>query len=337
MIKSSSFAGSIFGVLFGILLVLCSPLAMWFAQSQHTAKDFAHAAPVEATSNTTGYIKFSGAPTFVETDGGSACIESSCIYQKESQQELITTEERICGSSVQNTETQRIIQQNGTQCDDNGANCVPCYDVEKDSWEEQNVVYSLYDITVGSYVVKPTQSTLYLDTKSKTVETGYSTAGNETRSVYDFFPTPTTLMVAGASNGSMVTAGEKTFVLSPFDDAGTYDALRAKDKSAQIMLWIVTFLMLFIGIRMILGPLTWISSQFRFIPIAGSLLSQGSSILVTLAAFIIAIPLWLLLFVLVVLIKLWWLALIILIVLIALAIWRGSTKQTDTPVAAPKT
>lgn len=335
MKKSPNLFQAIFGVFFGILLVIASPMAMWFAQSQHTAKDFQSAQQVEATSASTGYVKFSGAPEFATADGGSACYAQECVYQRESQQELVTKVDLVCGNNVQNTETQRVLRQNGVECDENG-DCVPCYDVERDTWEEQNSITSLYDLKVGDYTVAPTQSTIYLDTREQIVETGYSNVGNETRSVYTYFPLPDQILVAGSSNGSTVTAGEKAFVLSQFDDATTLDKLKARDRTNQIILWIVTFFMLFIGISLILGPLAWVGRQARFIPVIGPMLAKGSGSLIALASLLIAIPLWILIFVLVVLIKAWWLAVIVVLLVAGFLIWKaksGGGKGGQAPAA----
>lgn len=328
MKKAPNLIQSIMGVFIGILLVIASPLAMWFAQSQHTAKDFQSAQVVEATSGATGYVTFSGTPEFATADGGSACYAQECIYQKESQQELITKVELVCGNNVQNTDTQRVLRQNGSECDENG-DCVPCYDVERDTWDEQDVIYDIYDVKVGEFTVAPTQSTIYLDTREQIVETGFSAVGNESRSVYTYFPLPSSLLVAGSSNGSTVTAGEKAFVLSQFDSATTLEKLKARDRANQVILWVVTFFMLFIGISLILGPLSWAGRQLRWVPVIGPMLSKGSGSLIALASFLIAVPLWILIFILVVLIKAWWLALILLLVIIGLVIWKVKNGKKD--------
>ena len=322
MKKSPNIFQSVIGALFGILLVLGSPIAMWAAQSQHSAKDFASARPVESVSSEIGYITFSDAPTYTDSEAGTECLVANCVYQSESQQELITKQDLVCGNNVRNTDTQRILYQDGSECDENG-DCVPCYQVEKDSWDEISDRETTYNVTVGSYDVLPTQSTIFLDTEEQTVETGYSDAGNETRSVYTYFTMPTTLLVAGNSDGTTVRAGEKVHVLSAFDAETTLEKLKARDRTNQIVLWILTFLMIFIGLTLILGPLSWAGRALRFVPVVGPMLSKGSQTLITAAAFLLAIPIWIVLFVLVVLLKLWWLALIFLVLVAMFIGWKA--------------
>ncbi len=84
------------GVFIGVLLVLGSPVALWHAESQHTAQDFKSAMPVEANSRTDGYVVFTGTP---ETNSPLACVEEqkSCLYYLQENQELVTViEEQGC-------------------------------------------------------------------------------------------------------------------------------------------------------------------------------------------------------------------------------------------------
>ncbi len=331
MLRTSNLGGSLLGIGIGILLVIGSPLAMWSAQSQHSAKDFKSAEVTESTDQATGYIKTTGTPQFSAVNGGEDCIEGPCIYQKESQQEFVIKTDLMCGSYIENSSQYKVIRQNGTECDSEG-NCEPCYDVEKSAWEEQNVLYSIYDVNVGQYTVKPTQSTLYLDLEDATVETGYATNGNESRSVYNYFPLPEMLTVAGTSTGTTITSGEKTFVVSQYDQSTTLEKLKARDTAARTTLWVVTFVMLFVGILLILGPIRWLGGHFNLIPIIGPLLSRGTGLLTAIAAFIIAVPLWIVIFTAVVLIKAWWIALIA-IALVALYMFYKSKQYDNKPGA----
>jgi hypothetical protein len=324
MRKSPNIIQSLFGVLIGIALVFGSPLAMWWAQSQHTAEDFASALSVEAESSEAGYITFRGAPSFIDADGGAECQFGDCIYQDESQQELVTTMDLVCGNSVKSTSSMRVLEQNGSECDENG-DCVPCYDVEKDEWEEIVSIESYYDVMVGSYTVSPEGATL-LDTKERTVmeETEYDDFNfeNEKRSVFTYYPLPSNLLVAGYSDGSRVTSGEMVYVLSEFDSTITLQKLEARDSANQKLLWFVTFMMLLIGISLIFGPLAWMGRQMRFVPVIGPMLAKGSSAMIGAASLVLAIPLWIALFVIIVIIKSWWIALILVALILLGILWK---------------
>ncbi|MFC1598040.1 TMEM43 family protein [Patescibacteria group bacterium] len=59
--QEGGFFSSLFGVLIGLALVVVgSPLAAWYSESQHRAEDFGTATQVEATSSETGYIVIEG-------------------------------------------------------------------------------------------------------------------------------------------------------------------------------------------------------------------------------------------------------------------------------------
>ncbi len=334
--KEPGIGQTIAGVGIGILLVLAAPLAMWSAQSQHRAKDFQRATPVDTAGGTTGYVTFSGTPAYADGDGGAACIEGSCLYQKEEQRELVTHTELECGSNIQESATLRILRSNGSECDSDGKNCVPCYDVEKDSWELQKTVVSLYDVTLGAYTVSPSESAIYLDTHEKTMDTGLANSGRPSQSIYTWFPLPTRLLVVGTSDGSHVTTPADTvFVLSAYDAAGTLLKLKQLDKGSMFALFIGTFLMLFVGYGLILGPLSWAGRQLGFIPLIGQMLKGGSKFLVGLAAFLLAIPSWIIIFVLVAVLKFWWLALIVIALGLGFVFWKSKQTPPTTTSTPP--
>lgn len=330
MKKGPNLLQSILGVFIGVILLFAAPVVMWKAQSQHRAKDFQSAHSVNAQSSETGYITISGIPEYKNTPSGEDCIDGECIYQKESQQELVTKEELVCGNNVKNNSSQRILYQDGSECDEDG-NCVPCYQVEKDTWEEQHAVYSLYDVVIGNYTVAITQSGVYLDTETMTIETGFSSAGNETRSVYTYFQKPTTLLVSGHSDGSTIRAGEKTFVISAFDAETTLSKLKSMDRSNQYILWIITYAMIFFGLSMILGPLAWAGRLMRHVPVIGPMLSKGSKSVIGLLALVGAIPIWMIIYLFVVILKLWWVALIAIALIGAWFAWKAMNgKKTSS-------
>lgn len=329
--KEPTLIQTIAGVGIGFLLVLASPLLMWSAQSQHRAKDFKSATVVSTEGGASGYITTMGAPAYVETDGGADCLEGSCLYQKEAEQELVTRTELLCADNVQESATLRILARNGSECDSDGSNCVPCYDVEKDSWETQKTIVSLYDVTLGGYTITPTETAIYLDTSERTIETGVAASGRKSQSVYTWFPLPTRLLVTGDSTGtSIAPPAEKVFVLSAYDVEGTLLKLKDLDRSSMLALFLGTFIALVVGYSLILGPLSWAGRQLGFIPVVGSLLKGGSKFLVLLAAILLAIPSWIIIFLLVTVLKFWWLALLAIILGAGFFLY----KAKSTPPAA---
>ena len=325
MKKGPNMVQSIFGVLIGIVLVFGSPLAMWHAQSQHSAEDFASAESVDANSGAAGYVTFRGEPSYANETDGSECYEANCLWQLESQQELVTVTDLVCGESVTSSSDMRILQQNGSECDEYG-DCVPCYDVEKDEWQEIASIETHYDVVVGGYTVDH-DGAIYLETEEKTVTVESDDLfENPQRSVYTYYTMPSNILVAGYADGQRVTDGELAFVLSSYDATVTLEKLEARDTANQRILWVVTFFMLFIGISLILGPLAWMGRQMKYVPVVGPMLAKGSNSLIGVAAFIIAIPLWLILFVAIVLIKSWWIALILAALAIGFLVWKAKKE-----------
>lgn len=315
---------SVLGMFVGIALVLGSPVAMWSAASQHTAKDFASGTVVAPASNETGYVIVSGTPKYADKKGGEACYRDNCAFQTESRQELVTKTALECGDNVQPSETVRILGQNGVECDDNN-NCVPCYNIERDTWEEQSSVVTTYPVVVGSYTVNPSEKAIYFDTAEDTVDQGISKAtGRKMRSVYKSFVMPSTLLVAGESDGDQIVMPEKlAYVLSSYDQAATLEKLKARDEANKWALRVVAFAMLAAGFAMIFGPLKWLGRQFRVIPVLGPIISEGSGLVIGLVSVVLAIPIWIVLLLLVAVLKTWWLALIVLLTLIAFIVFAS--------------
>ena len=322
MKKGPGLVQSLIGMLIGVAFLIGSPLVMWYAQSQHSADDFTSAISVDAESSEVGYITFRGEPRYVEEGAAADCLVGNCLYQTESQQEQVTVEDLVCGSNVKSTSDMRVLQQNGSECDENG-DCVPCYDVERDEWEERASNTTYHEVQVGSYTVDP-RGAVMLDTESKTLDTGVNEDFNPTRSVYSYFSLPSNLLVAGYSDGSRVTGGgELTYILSQFDPIITLQKLEERDEQNQRLLWIVTFVMLVIGLSLIFGPLQWMGRQMRFVPVVGPMLSKGSTGLLGFAALLLAIPLWIVLFVVITILKSWWIAVLLVVLLGIFLIWRA--------------
>lgn len=279
MKKSQTLLGAIAGVFIGILLVLGSPVALWYAESQHTAEDFASATPVDTSSGTDGYVSFTGTP---EVASPLACVEGqkSCLYYLEENQELKTITEEQCGDV---SDDARIIAPTVLECDEDG-NCEQCYTVERDEWQTQTQDEQYGSATVGAYTVNFSSDALMLGLEENIIEQSATT-----RDVWTTFPVPTALTVAGDSIGSVISSAEKTYVLSPYDASLTLTKLQERDSTMGWALRAVTFAMLFIGFASIFGPISYFSHVLRKIPIIGSFIKEATGLIVGLVSFLLAI------------------------------------------------
>lgn len=304
MKKSQTLAGAIAGVFFGILLILGSPVALWYAENQDTAKDFASATQVDASSGTDGYVSFTGTP---EVANPLACVEgqNSCLYYKDATQKLVTKIEEQCGTVSQDA---RIIQNTVMECDEDG-NCEQCYQVERDVWETQSTDEQFGSASVGAYTVNFTSAALMLGLEETTI-----TQTTTDRNVWTTFPVPTQLTVAGDANGGVISSAEKTFVLSPYDQAQTLSELESRDSTMGWMLRAITFAMLFIGFGSIFGPISYFSHLLRKIPLIGPFIKEASGLIVGVVSFILAAVVFAILWLLVMFVK----NIVVLILILAL-------------------
>ncbi len=279
--KQHTLGGAIGGMLLGIVLVFGSPVVLWMAESQHTAKDFAAAQQVETATPIEGYVTFQGVPEVLDS---VACVDqNNCLYSEKREQELVTKQQEECGTVVEN-ETTRKLYETTLECDEDG-NCKQCYMVEKDVWEDKNVVTDFGKVKLGAYTVSFTDGAVMLGLGEETVS-----KGEKKRDVWEFFKTPAELRVAGNSYGGEVAgAGELTYVLSNLDYAGTLAALQARDEANKWMLRIAAFAMLFIGFSSIFGLVTYFGHLLRRFPIVGPLFKEGTKFLVALASFLLAV------------------------------------------------
>ncbi|NQV11854.1 hypothetical protein HQ524_00670 [Candidatus Uhrbacteria bacterium] len=327
--KKPGFLQSIVGVLVGIVLVLGSPFAMWAAGSQNTAKDFAKAEAVDATSSASGYIVVRGAPSYATADGGSACFLNQCITETKSNQTLTTSNELICRQTVQNTETQRVIGRNGEECDADTGECVPCWDVEKDTWEELSSTTLNYDVKVGAYTVEVTDNAILIDTKEQIVEEDFDYDGKAIeRTVYTSFIMPSQLLAAGQSDGSTIsTSAKRVFVLSNLDREATLLELKAQDRANKFALWGVAFFMLFIGFAMMFGPLEWLGRFAGKIPGIGPMLREGSKGMIAGISFLLALVLWIIEWFFISILQNVWLAAGAILIIAGVAYWMSKRKK----------
>ena len=292
--KKQTLGGMIGGFFLGILLILGSPVVLYMAESQNTAKDFQSAQQVEATEVVDGYVTLQGQPEVVEA---ARCLEEECLYSNLSEEELVQRESEQCGNIKEDQNT-RILYETTLECDEDG-NCKQCYQVEEDVWEAYNTTTEYGEAIVGSYEVTFGEGAIMLGLEEEIVE--YE--GDVLRDVWTTFPVPEELRVAGDSYNGEIAGAEATYVLSPYNYAQTLAELEARDAANKWGLRIATFLMLFIGFMGIMGPLTYFSHLLRRLPIVGPFIKEGMNAIVALIAFIAAVVVFGVLWVLVTIVK----------------------------------
>jgi len=321
--KEPNLIQSIIGVFVGIGIILFSPLLMWQAESQHTAKEFASANSVEASEAVDGYVTFSGEPSFDDTavDCESGGEGFKCIYEKKSVENLVTTQELVCQNNLKGDEMTRILERDGSECDDAG-NCTPCYQVEKDSWEVQSESSMYNSVIVGAYTINP-DGALFMNTREQIEHLEYPGDSYETdefydeyydthRVVYTVFDSPDKLLVAGQSvDGVVNRPAENVYVISQFDAATTLANLESRDSMNKWLYRFATFFMLFVGFGMVFGPLHWFGRKFARLPLVGKFIADGSKAIISLISFVLAGLFFIVEFVAVTVIKHWWVILIV--------------------------
>ncbi len=340
--KKPGLLQSIVGVFIGILLILGSPIAMWQAGDQHRADDFASAAKFNGGAN--GYMQLRGNPVYADRGAGADCHAEGCAYEEQRAERLVTEQELQCGT-VTESESVRILYQDGYEYDEDTGEATPCYQVERDEWRVESTEVLLYDVTVMAPLpeggdlttvdplpvrITAVEGAIYLDTEEDIVIEETNDAGKAIRrTVYTSFVLPDQLLVVGEyarDNAVLSPSVEKAYVWSAFDEATTRAKLQDMDAQARIGLWIAAFGMLFIGFSMIFGPLEWAARMFGRLPIVGRVVSQGSRGLITLIALLLAAIFWVIIWFLVTLIQIWWLGLLFLIV-VGLLVWLFARKR----------
>ncbi len=178
--KEGGLMSSLFGVLIGLLfIVILSPVAAWYAESQHRAEDFSSAKQVEATSNETGYIVIedtakaeeklscpvkSNEEAVTNTNSNTEVVtDKECLYVEETKEAYTRVEKETCGRLSSNQEELRYL---GDECDSDGTNCEPCYLVAEYDWEVQDTTSNFVDFKLGDYTVAGSDSTNFIGTKS---------------------------------------------------------------------------------------------------------------------------------------------------------------------------
>lgn len=330
--KQPNILQAIAGAFVGVLLVLGSPVAMWMAGSQHRAKDFQAAQQVNADTAVSGYVTLRGTPSFVIKGAGENCFGGSCVYEHESVERLETKQSLECSKDIKQDGMTRILSQDGSEYNDETGETVPCYQVERDSWVVKAEHVLANDLLVGAYTITPNESAEYLETIETINETELDL--NEkviARSVYTTFLTPDQLLVAGEStNGRIVQPLEKTYVFSQFDHALTLQKLGERDKESRMVLWVITFFMIFIGYSLIFGPLHSLARIALHIPglaPVGRAIAQGSRAMIGVLSFILSVLTWIIVWFFVTIIQIWWIGLIVLVLLGGFGWWLSKRNK----------
>lgn len=335
--KRPNILQTIAGAFFGVLLILASPIAMWMAGDQHKADDFESAQSVAVDTAASGYVTFRGAPEFVEPDAAAACKSLDCIYEHVSNERLEKSTKLECSNNIKEDEMTRILYQDGYEYDDETGETVPCYQVERARWEQVSESEILNDVAVGAFTIAPHGSAVYLDTVEEIEETEFTEdeTGQEeavARTVYTTFPLPEQLTVAGqATNGRVVKPSDKTYVLSRYDGPQTLQMLDEMDKQNRLVLWVVTFFMMFIGYSLIFGPIHSLARIFLHVPLMGPIgraVAQGSRSMIGVLSLLLAAITWVIVWFFVTIIQVWWLGLIVVLLLIGLGYWRYKKNQS---------
>ncbi|EKD76351.1 MAG: hypothetical protein ACD_43C00143G0002 [uncultured bacterium] len=349
--RGQSFFSSLGGAVIGLaLMVIGSPIAAWFAESQHREADFLSAKQISATELQDGYIAIEGALSTTEpiscySDTNPAAeTKVSCLYSAAAIEEYVRSEKKKCGSTNSN---QEIIRQLPNECDSNGNNCEACNMVAEYDWDaiENGKTEDFAKFTVGAYTVQPSSSVNWYNTENKIIYaenySGTPKVGDRRTSYTYFEPNESVLVVGVAAADQISNGGDKLFIVSNLGYAGTQTALATADSATKWILRIVALVLMVLGATMVVGPLTYFTNIFRFVPILGKHLDRGLDGVIIFFAGLFGLSLWLLLWGLVLVIKnIWIIAIILLIVavVVIVLITRGKAKtstQTTTPAQPP--
>lgn len=366
--KEGGVFGSIIGLLAGLAMVVFgSPLAAWYAESQHRAEDFTTAVVVEDPAAVQeGYVVIEGEVKNVDTllcpidpnataaevgesAGGAAAAETTnCAYVKTDTQKYTRTEKEQCGSVSDN---QKIIQRVQDQCDSDGTNCESCYIVEQFDWKTTSTVHNAARMMLGGYTVKASEKSNLIGSTEMTVyefpESATKPLENDLRYQYEYLESDQKLLVAGnAEKGMMTQAYEgKPYVFSNLSYQGTLEELQSQDQAAKWGLRIASLVMMVLGFVLIAGPLTMFTNLFRIIPGLGKHLDKGFDALIGMVAGLIGFVLWLVVWGVVLVVKNVWVLLAVLIILgvvVFVLVQRGKKRGAgntpsagSTPPSAP--
>ncbi|MFH1426120.1 MAG: TMEM43 family protein [Candidatus Kerfeldbacteria bacterium] len=370
--KEGGIFSSLFGVLIGLgLVVIGSPLAAWYAESQHRAEDFSSAKVIEATAPETGYIATEGETSEADklncpvadeegkvkdekaddkkaVEGEAATDDTAkaqepekCLYVETDKQVYTRSEHEQCGTISENQTKIRYV---GEECDQDGTNCESCYLVEEYDWESTETDSKYASFKLGVFTVTPSGSTTFFGTKSLTnyeyTESKNDPIEGDVRWVYDYMPLFKTLLIAGnAENDEVKAAYEgRPFVVSNLSHQGTLEALEAQDASTKWILRIVSLVLMVFGMILIVGPLMLFTNMFKFIPVVGKHIDRGFDGVLKFIASLVGIAMWIVVYSVVLLLKNIWIIFIVLVIIGAIVfvlVQRGKKKGKAPESAAP--
>lgn len=301
-------------ILIGLFLIIfLSPLTVWFAESQHRAKDFSSAKQVDATSEASGYIRTVGPAASAEPIicPSQAALTSMkpCAYVRTLTERYTRTETIECGELPSD---RRVITQVEDRCE-NGT-CESCYQVETLAWVEVSDETEYAVLTIGRYEVHPNDSTKFVGTRTQEFthekESDERDASNtnpiegDQRITYSYLEIAPEMLVAGDATSNVIRSAERIFVLSPYGHDETLAALDAEDKGTALGFRIFSLILMMLGFALLA---TGISSIFtgglKFVPFLGKSVHGMATTAVGILAALVGAAAWLIVWIVVLLLK----------------------------------
>lgn len=301
--------GAVFGVLFGILLVPLGLYLTYYGESKlvNHGKVFdgiTLTQPETAASVNGAMVKISGRPKgeflkIKQWDGQALYVHTSIEeYKEDTDSEGDTTREwNSVGSDTQwaSFSVGPIKVQPGSNTNAIG---------------EQRV-YSAYK--------KRSETDFHAGVEPRKAEVG------DQRMTIEVLDASKPVIVVGELSGGTIQSGGETgtFVISTLNEDATSQALHTEYK---IMYWVmkgVATLVIFIGILLIFGPLTWLVG---YVPFVGESLSCGFAA-IAFAIAVVSVG------IITVFIKAFWILIILAVLVIAFVVIRGVTTPRGGPGA----
>lgn len=312
------------------LIIILSPLTVWFAESQHRAKDFSSATQVEATQLQDGYVVTSAV---TNPDEGVACPvggPASCLYVSTLIEEYLPVEEVVCRDEAPSGV--KILRSEDPQCDEYG-DCEPCWLVEDEKWVPLDDIVDHETFTVGAYTVSGDESVNYIGTSEYYEEQPSSlrTDANETidelnpvvgdiREYYEYIQLGPEILVAGDALNGEIESAEKEFVISTLDYDGTAEALKTQDRNTSMGLRIFSAMLMMIGFMFLVSPFLSVTGAFaNLIPVFGKAAHGPFKAGVYALAGLAGLLVWFVVWISVLFLKnLWWISILGIVILLVI-------------------
>lgn len=312
-------------ILIGLLLILfVSPLTVWYAESQHRAKDLASALQVEATSQISGYIVVDGAtssaaPLICPRAIGDEQLKE-CVYIKTTLEQYIRDEQVQCGDISQD---KRIITQVDDRCDDDG--CEPCYRIEVFRWDTLSTSEEFSQFSIGSYKIIPDASADFVGTDKIINYLGIEIDGvmsdrsnpevGDQETSYEVLKLENQMLAAGDAVRGSINGAEKIFVISSMSYDATLTELQSQDKGTALGLRVFSFILMVLGFALFATGITGIFTGIgRIVPILGKAVHKGVTSAVAVVAGLTGAAVWFVVWGVVLVVKNIWVILGILVI-----------------------